>query len=136
MKNFKSIRDRILENPRVKKEYEKNSLQFDVAEKVMKARIKKEMTQKELAERIGTTQPNIARVESGNYEPTLKILHKISKALGTELILTFAVLENEKSKTEFNNYSLFLGGEARNVPEMTYSSQSKDSLNCSQELNS
>jgi len=136
MKNFKSIRDRILENPRVKKEYEKNSLQFDVAEKVMKARIKKEMTQKELAERIGTTQPNIARVESGNYEPTLKILHKISKALGTELILTFAVLENEKSKTEFNNYSLFLGGEARNVPKMTCSSQSKGSLNCSQELNS
>ena len=103
----KSIKEKILENPAVKKEYEKSALQFNIAEMVMRARIKRGMTQKQLAKRVGTKQPSVARVESGNYVPSLNLLNKIAKALGTELILPeFASLETDKNdsyttKTDF-----------------------------------
>lgn len=47
------------------------------------------MTQAVLAMKMGTTQSNIARFESGNYNPTLKFLNKTAKALGVTLHTTF-----------------------------------------------
>lgn len=115
MTDSKIIKDKILQNPIVKKEYEKNALQFIIAEMVIKARIKKGMTQEKLAKRIGTKQPSIARVESGDYVPGLDLLNKIAKALDTELIPPkFACLESEENKTytlQFN-YFLSLEGES------------------------
>lgn len=47
-------------------------------------KIRKELglTQTELAKRMGTKQENISRFESGTYNPTLKFLWKMAKALG------------------------------------------------------
>jgi len=48
--------------------------------------MKKGWTQAELARRVGMQQPNIARLEGGNYDrvslPTLK---KVARALGAEI---------------------------------------------------
>lgn len=46
-------------------------------------KIRKELglTQTELAERMGTTQANISKFENGTYNPTLKFLWKMAKAL-------------------------------------------------------
>jgi transcriptional regulator with XRE-family HTH domain len=49
------------------------------------ARQEKNLTQKDLAELVGTKQSNISRLESGNYNPTLEFLNKIAKAIGKEL---------------------------------------------------
>jgi predicted transcriptional regulator len=38
-----------------------------------------------LALKIGTKQPSIARFESGDYNPTISFLKKISKALDSKL---------------------------------------------------
>lgn len=46
------------------------------------------MTQKELAERMGTAQANISRFESGNYNPTLAFLQKMAQSLGKTLKIT------------------------------------------------
>ena len=46
------------------------------------------MTQKELAERMGTAQANISRFESGNYNPTLAFLQKMARSLGKTLKIT------------------------------------------------
>ena len=43
------------------------------------------MTQKQLAEKIGTKQSNIARLESGNYNPSYQFLQKIAGALDKKL---------------------------------------------------
>ena len=43
------------------------------------------MTQAELAKRVGTQKSNISRLESGNYNPSLVFLAKISEALGKSL---------------------------------------------------
>lgn len=53
-------------------------------------KIRKELglTQTELAKRMGTKQENISRFESGTYNPTLKFLWKMAKALGKNLKVT------------------------------------------------
>ncbi len=43
------------------------------------------MSQKELAAKIGVTQSNISRLESGSYNPSLAFLQKVAKGLEKEL---------------------------------------------------
>ncbi|MES2224739.1 MAG: helix-turn-helix transcriptional regulator [Patescibacteria group bacterium] len=52
---------------------------FQIGLMVMSARIKKGMTQTELAQKIGTKQPAIARIESGISLPSLSVLEKIAR---------------------------------------------------------
>ncbi len=47
------------------------------------------MSQVELAEEAGMTQPAIARLEKGLVSPTVITLDRIARALGTELVIDF-----------------------------------------------
>jgi transcriptional regulator with XRE-family HTH domain len=55
---------------------------------MIKIRIEQGLTQKELAEKIGTRQSNISRIESGKYNPSLEFLKKVAKGLNKELIVS------------------------------------------------
>lgn len=54
---------------------------------VKEARIKKDMTQRELADTVGTYQPSIARIESGKVLPSLAFLKRITDSLGAEMTI-------------------------------------------------
>jgi transcriptional regulator with XRE-family HTH domain len=86
--NFLQHKERLLKNAKVRKEYDKLEPEFQLAQSLITARLKKGWTQAELARRVGMQQPNIARLEGGNYDrvslPTLK---KIARALGTRIQL-------------------------------------------------
>jgi ribosome-binding protein aMBF1 (putative translation factor) len=58
-------------------------------------REKRGLSQRELAERIGTTQSAVARLEAGNVSPSLPTLDKVAEALGVELVVSFVDL-NER----------------------------------------
>ncbi|MFA5883773.1 MAG: helix-turn-helix transcriptional regulator [Acidimicrobiia bacterium] len=45
------------------------------------------LTQAELAQRMGTTQSAIARMEGGGTRPTLETLEKVATAVGAELVV-------------------------------------------------
>lgn len=47
------------------------------------------LTQAELAERMGTTQSAVARMEGGGVRPTLETLEKLAVAVGQELVVGF-----------------------------------------------
>ncbi len=65
----------------------KKDLAFQIGLMVEQARLSLGMTQVELAEKINTKQPAIARLESGNNLPSLTILDKIAKlGFGSYLI--------------------------------------------------
>lgn len=64
---------------------------FDLAERVRNAREKLGVTQAELAARIGSTQPAVARLEAGGVNPSLDTLSRIADALGFELVVDFRV---------------------------------------------
>ncbi|MGQ0823730.1 MAG: helix-turn-helix domain-containing protein [Actinomycetota bacterium] len=56
-------------------------------ELVYRLRIEAGLTQAELAERIGTTQSAIARMEGGGTRPNLETLEKLARAVGAELVV-------------------------------------------------
>ena len=60
---------------------------LDLADNVFDLRMERGWTQAELAERVGTKQANISRLENGLANPTLRFLEKLSEVFNTELIV-------------------------------------------------
>ena len=80
--NSKNFLKKQLDNIKFKEEYNQLEEEFEIAKEIIKLRKDANLTQKELADRVGTSQPAIARLESGNYKNvSLKFLRKIGKAL-------------------------------------------------------
>lgn len=81
--SLKSVLQAELEDPVFRKEYEALAGEFAVAREIIRLRQAKGWTQKELAEHAQTSQPAIARLESGSYRNvSLSFLRKIGDALG------------------------------------------------------
>jgi transcriptional regulator with XRE-family HTH domain len=75
-------------------------LAVEIGTMVTELRILKGITQDNLAERIGTKQPSIARLENGSYLPNLSTLYKIAKSMDTYLLVPrFDTLERESIAT-------------------------------------
>lgn len=75
----------LVKNSELRKEYEALAPQYEIIDAVIAARIEKQMTQADLAERVDTKQSNISRFESGNYNPSVAFLQKIAGALDKHL---------------------------------------------------
>nr|NJM02804.1 helix-turn-helix transcriptional regulator [Desulfobacula sp.] len=59
--------------------------EFQFTGELIKARIRSGLTQKQLAEKMGTTQSTIARLESGASIPTLRSLKRYAQATGSKI---------------------------------------------------
>ena len=89
MKNYKIIRERLLKNPEIKKEHELLRAEYETIGKIIELRIKNKLTQKQLAEKIGTKQSAISRFEKKMINPTLYTLSQIASAFGKKLVVEF-----------------------------------------------
>ncbi len=70
------------------------SINAEVAQLIYEVRIKAGLTQKELADLIGTKQPVIARLEDADYEGhSLSMLQKIAHALNKRVEISLAPME-------------------------------------------
>jgi len=83
--DFSAIKEELMKDNEFKDEYEKLKPRYDLISEVIKARRELNLTQEELAYRIGTQKSNISRLESGNYNPSLDFLSKLAKGLGKEI---------------------------------------------------
>ncbi|HET7235688.1 MAG TPA: helix-turn-helix transcriptional regulator [Actinomycetota bacterium] len=61
------------------------------------------LTQRELAERIGTTQAAISKVETGRTMPTLALLERIALATGRPIVLTLGAEVRRPSRAELRD---------------------------------
>ena len=81
-------------DPAFMREYDALEEEFALAHALIKARADAGLTQEELAERMGTTQSAIARMEGGKSRPSTTTLAKVAAATGTKLRVSFeAVVE-------------------------------------------
>jgi len=81
--NFDDLLNKELQNPEFKAEYEALEDEFTLAKEIMQLRKSNNLTQKDLAKLAGTSQPAIARLESGNYKNlSLSFIRKVAEALG------------------------------------------------------
>ena len=72
--------------------------------KTMRTRIKElraryDLTQDELAKKVGVRRETILFIEKGNYNPSLKLAHDIAKALQTTIDDLFIFEDSNKSST-------------------------------------
>lgn len=64
------------------------------------ARMEKDMSQIELAKRVGVTRQTIGMIESGDYNPTLKLCISICRELGKTLDDIFWKEEDHEKNEE------------------------------------
>ena len=79
----------LLKDPKFRKAYEESQLEYEIARAIIRARIEKGLTQKQLAEKLNTKQSVISRVESANTTPSLSFLKRLAQALNTSLQVQF-----------------------------------------------
>lgn len=82
---LEQLKEKLLKNNEYRREISKQDLSFEIAESIIDARIRKGMTQKELAKKLKTKQSGIARLESGKNYPSFKTLEKIARILDIKI---------------------------------------------------
>jgi len=87
--DWNTYKKELLKNPEFKKTLKETELEYEIARSLIKARLNKGYTQKDLADRLQTTQSVISRVESAKGLPTLSFLKKLASALGTTIQVQF-----------------------------------------------
>jgi ribosome-binding protein aMBF1 (putative translation factor) len=88
--NFDDFLKKELDRPEVKKEYDALDEEYQLASELIKLRQKAGLTQRDLAKKVKTSQPCIARLESGRYQNvSMAFLRKVSHALGVEPHISF-----------------------------------------------
>lgn len=85
--NFEEFEAEMLKSPGVKAEYDALAPEYELIKQIITARQEKQLTQKQLAEKVGTKQSSIARLESGSYNPSFQFLQKIANALDKKLTI-------------------------------------------------
>lgn len=78
--------------------FELDDILYDISMKIFDYRIGKGWTQKQLAEKLDIKQAMVSKLESGEYNPTVEQLWKISKKLGW----SFGLILKEKEEVETN----------------------------------
>lgn len=84
---LKQFKKRALARPDVKAAYDASAEEFAFLDEILRARTEAGLTQAEVAERIGTTQSAIARLESAEpkHSPSIATLQRYAKAIGYTL---------------------------------------------------
>ncbi|MFW5988551.1 MAG: helix-turn-helix domain-containing protein [bacterium] len=83
------VKKTLMQSPEVKKEYNNLSVMYEIKKQIIKYRIENNMSQRELAEKIGTKQSAISRLENDDYNPSVEFLDKVANALGKKLEIRF-----------------------------------------------
>ena len=85
MKTFQQLQNQLLKNKQTKRAYGQLQPEYELVKKIISKRLEKGLTQQQLANKIGTKQSAISRLESGNYNPSLVFLQKIATGLDSKL---------------------------------------------------
>ncbi|MBX2866578.1 helix-turn-helix domain-containing protein [Candidatus Kaiserbacteria bacterium] len=75
-------------DPEFKREYDALEPEFALIKSIIDKRLEAGLSQKELAEKIGTRQSAISRLEGGEGNPSFKTLRKVAEALGAQVFVT------------------------------------------------
>ena len=80
-------------NPTYRAAYKALDEEFALASALIEARTRADISQKEIAKRMRTSQPAVARLEGGHGNPSLDTLRRYARATGTRLKISFEPAE-------------------------------------------
>ena len=84
-----------LKDKAFKEAYDYWSPDFEIADAILEFRAKNNLTQEEMAKRVGMNRSRFSGIETASGNPTLKTLKKIAYALGTRLEIRFQKEEED-----------------------------------------
>ena len=87
---FDDLLEQWMADPDWRHGYEK----LEPAYQVIRLRTIRGLSQKQLADLVGTTQSSIARLESGGRPPSISFLRKVVEAMGGRLVISAEPVED------------------------------------------
>ncbi|EAB6718088.1 XRE family transcriptional regulator [Salmonella enterica subsp. enterica] len=85
MTSLAKLSERLLANEKVKAEYDRLGPIYALVGAMVEARHEAGLTQLQIAERMGTTQSAIARLENAHHMPSLELVTRYAAALGRKV---------------------------------------------------
>lgn len=85
MKKLKTLKAQLMKDPEFRVEYARIEEEYALIEAMVRARAAAKLTQAELAQRLGTTQSAVARLEGGRVSPSFATLRRYAEATGARL---------------------------------------------------
>jgi ribosome-binding protein aMBF1 (putative translation factor) len=83
--NWDAYEKKLLKKPGVRKALKESQLEYEIARAIIRVRLEKGLTQKELAAALHTKQSVISRVENAKTTPSLAFLKRLANELGYSL---------------------------------------------------
>jgi transcriptional regulator with XRE-family HTH domain len=93
---LKKVAKRWMKEPGFKEGYDALDDEFALASQLIEARARAGLTQAEVAEKMGTSQSTIARLESGTATPSLSTLKRFAQATGARVRITLEAKPRSK----------------------------------------
>lgn len=88
--DFDTYLAEVLKNPNNKRLFDEYGRQLEIAYQILQLRKEQKMSQVTLAKKIGSTQSNVARIESGQQNFSVNLLAKVAEALGAKLKISIS----------------------------------------------
>src|SRR5947209_17033651 len=89
MRTHEELVKEMLKEPAVRQEYDAQEEEFALLDELLKARRRAGLTQAQVAARMGTKTPAVARLEAGGgsrrHSPSVATLRKYAEAVGCRL---------------------------------------------------
>lgn len=89
MTKLSDLKARLMQNPEFREAYAQADADYGLIEQMIAARTAAQMTQAQLALKLGTTQSAIARLEGGKVSPSVATLRRYALATGRQLKVGF-----------------------------------------------
>lgn len=87
MTRLRDLKKRLMEDPEFREEYALADQEYSLVAQLIRARTEAKLTQTEVAQRLGTTQSAIARLEGGRISPSIATLRRYAEATGNRLTI-------------------------------------------------
>src|SRR5690349_8583393 len=87
MTRMQDLHKKWMREPKYRKAYEAQEEEFALAAAMVQARNRAGLTQQQLAKKMGTTQPVVARLEGGRTRPSYRTLERLAAATGSRLLV-------------------------------------------------
>lgn len=78
-----------LKDENVKREYDALEPEFQIIHAMLDARLAENLTQQQLADRMGIDRADVSKLENGNANPSLKMLKRLAAGLNRTLKIEF-----------------------------------------------
>ena len=86
MKTLKTLKQELLAQPAIQAAYQAQEPEFSMVRELIAARMRAGLTQGQIAERMGTTQSVIARLEGGRRTPSMNTVQRYAHAAGCRAV--------------------------------------------------